>query len=172
MVSRAYGMPSDDPRLWVAAEAARLYLDHFRLLAPHGEPAAVKVPLTGDVLVLADVDAPAEPVQVTEQVWLADVEVGEASVSGRLLNRPVELDGAPGMQVDVPIDEVADWIVGIGGRATGGFSVQVVRASLGRWARRRHDRAWGLRFPRPDQVCTYAGPEGEMVVPLPRPDAR
>ncbi|GAA4693093.1 DUF2314 domain-containing protein [Nocardioides nanhaiensis] len=164
---RLVELPADDPWLSLVSRAAR---DHLDLLGqPSGartrQQAAVKVPLsTGE-----------GPGTSTEHVWLGEVELGEDVVRGVLLNRPVEPAGRgvdPGSRLVVPRARVEDWILGLDGVAVGGFTVQLSRLHLGRLARRRHDRAWGLVFPPPGLVRLRPGDEAGALVDLPLPGAR
>lgn len=164
---RLVQLPAGDPWLSVVSRAAR---DHLDLVGqPPGartrQQAAVKVPLaTGE-----------GPDTTTEHVWLGEVELGEDAVQGVLLNHPVEPAGrgvGPGSRLVVPRACVEDWIQGLDGVAVGGFTVQLSRLHLGRLARRRHDRAWGLVFPPPGLVRLRPGNGANALVDLPLPGDR
>lgn len=161
MTDRAHQLPAEDPWLAAASVAARTHLHLVaQPLVDAPRPAAVKIAVHGE--------GTAGP--VTEHVWLGEVAWGEDTVDGVVLNRPIELRAVqPGDPLRVERAAVEDWILGAGGVALGGFTVQVVRSGLGLLARRRHDRAWGLRFPPPHQVRLRPGDEADALVDLPLP---
>ena len=161
MTHRAHLLPAEDPWLAAASAAARA---HLHLLA---QP-LVDTPTTAAVKIAVHGEGTAGP--VTEHVWLGEVALEDHAVHGVLLNRPVELRAVrPGARLRAEPAAVEDWILGVGGVALGGFTVQVVRSGLGRLARGRHDRAWGLRFPPPHRVRLRPGDRADALVDLPLP---
>ncbi|WP_345464629.1 DUF2314 domain-containing protein [Nocardioides marinquilinus] len=143
-------MPHDDPAIEVASRRARETFGYFwrevwwerRRIVGGLDLAAVKAAFVeGDAV---------------EHLWVVDVDFDGLTVTGTVVNEPLDLTGVrPGDRVDVELDEVEDWLFAVDGLAHGGFTIAAIRAGLGRLARRRHDRAWGLRFP--DEVLLVHG---------------
>ena len=48
--------------------------------------------------------------------------------------------------------EISDWMYAISGEVTGAYTVNLLRARMGRDERARHDAAWGLEFGDPRQA--------------------
>jgi uncharacterized protein YegJ (DUF2314 family) len=97
-----------------------------------------------------------------EHPWLGELDFDGRTISGVLLNDPTSGSGfAVGDRREVGLDQVEDWLYATFGQAYGGHTVQVLRGRMGRLARWRHDRAWGLDFPAPDEVRLAPADDGE-----------
>lgn len=101
-----------------------------------------------------DPDAP-----TVEQMWLGDIEFDGQSVHGVLLNSPNWIRSVrEGDHVEVPLDDITDWMYAVGDEVCGGFTVQALRGEMSPEERQGHDEAWGLEFPDPQTVKLV--PEG------------
>jgi uncharacterized protein YegJ (DUF2314 family) len=88
-----------------------------------------------------------------EHMWIEDIGFDGDSISGALLNSPNWLVSVTqGDQVSVPFSHLTDWMMTVDGRAYGGFTVNHMRARMGRKEREQHDQAWGLDFGDPAEV--------------------
>jgi len=88
-----------------------------------------------------------------EHMWIDEVEFDGQTISGVLLNEPNWLKSVKaGDPVRIAARELSDWMYVIGSEVYGAYTVQVLRARMGRQERAEHDEAWGLEFGDPQQV--------------------
>lgn len=148
-MSKVYFADNNDPFLEVAIAAAReTFRDFwkeaamdFNRIIPALELAAVKTTFT---------DNPDDPDSPVEQMWLNEVYFDGKKVRGVLLNQPNWIQSvSEGDPVEFPLNRLTDWMYVINSKAYGAFTVQAMRANMGFFARRKHDKAWGLTFPKP-----------------------
>lgn len=151
---------ADDPEIEEANKKARQTFRYFwremcwerRRIVPALGMAAVKIRFDAPPGTV-DEDSPQ-----TEHMWVGDVDFDGQFITGTLLNEPNWLNHVhEGDPIKVPPKEVNDWMYTIFDDAYGGFTVQVMRARMGRAERKAHDQAWGLNF---------ADPAGVQLVPL------
>ena len=91
-----------------------------------------------------------------EQMWINELSFDGDVLVGTLVNEPNWLKSVKvGDSVEVPLEEVSDWMYVINDHAYGGFTVQAIRKTMSAAERRAHDAAWGLTFPNPDSVKLY-----------------
>lgn len=84
---------------------------------------------------------------IVEHMWIGDVDFDGAIVRGRLLNDPHRLQSVcQGQGVQVPFNQLTDWMYAQRSTAYGGFTVNTLRARMDEPERRNHDDAWGLQF--------------------------
>lgn len=143
----------EDPEMQRAYQAAQTSFRYFwrelswerRRIVPALDMAMVKLPFT---------DGPrADGNAEFEQMWIEDVGFDGDSISGTLLNSPNWLTSVTkGEHVSVPFSSLTDWMMTADGHAYGGFTVNLMRARMGRRERAQHDQAWGLDFGDPAKV--------------------
>ena len=86
-------------------------------------------------------------------MWIGEVDFDGETISGVLMNAPNYLTSVKqGDAVRVPFAILSDWMMTADRRAYGGFTVQLLRAGMGRPERKQHDEAWGLDFGEPTDV--------------------
>ncbi|RQO65201.1 hypothetical protein DBR43_30580 [Pedobacter sp. KBW06] len=111
----------------------------FRRIVPALDLACVKVAFLEHV---SDQSAP-----IVEHMWINDVQFDGYVISGTLANDPNELSNVKnGDFVEVPLNQISDWLFTSGGKTYGGFTIQVIRADMDEQERIGHDQAWGLDF--------------------------
>lgn len=127
----------------------------YRRIIPALELAGVKVPFS---------DPGHEKVEV---MWVEQVMFDGRRVQGALLNEPNTLSSVKaGDPVDVPLDQIADWMYVLKGQVYGAWTVQLIRWRMSVSDRREHDEAWGLEFPEPETV--RLSPWGDDEHPMSR----
>lgn len=85
--------------------------------------------------------------EITENMWVNDVNFDGEIVSGVLVNEPNDVKNVKnGDFIQVPLSQITDWIFVINGKSYGGFSVQNIRANMSKEERAEHDKAWGIDF--------------------------
>lgn len=90
---------------------------------------------------------------IVEYMWLDDISFDGIHVKGSLINRPEQLTNIKeGDIVEIPLSQISDWLFAIHKRTYGGFTIQVLRAGMGKKERKEHDKAWGLDFGDPDKI--------------------
>lgn len=111
----------------------------FRRIVPALDLACVKVAFMENVLY--------QTAPIVEHMWINDVEFDGYVISGTLANDPNELSNVKnGDFVEVPLNQISDWLFTSGGKTYGGFTIQVLRAGMDEEERIGHDQAWGLDF--------------------------
>ena len=109
---------SEDPGMTAAIAKAQSTLGTFKAAlaapAPGSERYAVKVGFPygkGD----------------REHIWVAEPKFNEASVTGRIMNEPVDVpDLKFGQVVTAPVKDVSDWMYVEGGVMRGGYTMRVL----------------------------------------------
>lgn len=144
---------SHDPSMQQAVEAAQQTFKYFwrelswerQRIIPGLDMAMIKAPFTDG----PRTDGNAEH----EQMWVGDVNFDGITLSGTLLNAPHWLTSVhEGDEVNIPFSDMTDWLFSHDGVAYGGFTVNVIRASMNAHERKEHDTAWGLDFGKPSEV--------------------
>ncbi|MES3021239.1 MAG: DUF2314 domain-containing protein [Pseudomonadota bacterium] len=88
-----------------------------------------------------------------EHMWVGELEFDGETLSGQLINAPNWLSSVQeGDLVQLPFSHLSDWMMASGGRAYGGFTVNLIRSKMGRAERKQHDDAWSLDFGDPAVV--------------------
>lgn len=91
---------------------------------------------------------------IVEHLWIGEADFDGVTVRGRLLNDPKHAQSVRrGVGVQVPFDQITDWMYAIDGRAYGGFSVNLLRSRMSDENRAAHDASWGLEFSEPYDVA-------------------
>lgn len=84
---------------------------------------------------------------VVEHMWMNEIDFNGDTISGVLINDPNELTNVKnGDFVEIPLNQVSDWLFSNQGNTYGGFTIQLVRSTMGEQERNEHDEAWGLNF--------------------------
>ncbi len=155
MTEAVFMFDGEDPQMRQAYENAQLSFKYFwrelswerQRIIPGLELAAIKMPFT---------DGPrTDGNPAYEQMWCDDVNFDGETLSGKLLNAPNWLQSVKaGDSVRVPFAHLTDWMMAASGAAYGGFTVNLMRATMSAGERRAHDQAWGLDFGDPNHVRT------------------
>jgi uncharacterized protein YegJ (DUF2314 family) len=96
-----------------------------------------------------------------EHMWISEVFFDGRIVTGVLVNSPEWLRSVKrGEVVELPLEEISDWMYAIRGRVYGAFTVNVLRASMDPQSRAEHDDAWGLDFGDPASVQLVPSGDG------------
>jgi uncharacterized protein YegJ (DUF2314 family) len=88
-----------------------------------------------------------------EQMWIGDFDFDGINIAGSLLNSPNWLTSVKqGDSITMPFSKSTDWMMTSGGKAYGGFTVNLMRSRMGGRERKEHDEAWGLDFGDPNEI--------------------
>ncbi len=155
-MAQVFFASDSDPKMQAAYEKARATFRYFwremawerRRIVPALDMAVVKVPFQDPPGTKYDSKVPE-----AEQMWLSDVDFDGKAITGTLINSPNWLKSiSEGDEARVPLKGITDWMYAIGGRAYGGFTVNAMRAAMGRSECAKHDAAWGLDFGDPNSI--------------------
>lgn len=155
-MAQVFFVSDDNPKMQAAYEQARATFRYFwremawerRRIVPALDMAVVKVPFRDPAGTKYETEVPD-----AEQMWLSDIDFDGKEIHGTLINSPNWLKSiAEGDAASVPINGITDWMYAIGGRVFGGFTVNAMRADMGRAERAKHDAAWGLDFGDPSNI--------------------
>lgn len=104
---------------------------------------------------------------ITEHMWMNDINFDGDNISGYLINEPNDLTSIKGGDhFEIPLNEISDWLFAITPtkpkakgllklfssseevipKAYGGFTIQKMRADMSEAERYDHDEAWQLDF--------------------------
>lgn len=138
---------ADNPQMIAAFHKAQETFKYFwrelsweqHRIIPSLDLACVKVAFLEQV--------PHQESPIVEHMWINDVEFDGYNVSGVLVNDPLELSNVSnGDFVEVPLNQISDWLFTTAGKTYGGFTIQALRAEMEPLERKEHDQAWGLDF--------------------------
>jgi len=148
-----------DPAMVHASEEAQRTFRYFwrelhwerRRIVPGLDMAMVKLPFT---------DGPRTDGRPDyEHMWVDDLDFDGETLSGVLINQPNWLTSVKqGDFIQMPFSHLGDWMMSVGGRAYGGFTVNLMRAGMDSQERKEHDEAWGLDFGDPANVQVELSP--------------
>jgi uncharacterized protein len=160
--SKVFMFDNDDPAMQAVYEKARATFRYFwrevawerRRIVPGLDLACVKAPFSdGERHVSAGNPE-------VEHIWLDEVDFDGRFVSGVLLNAPNWLKTVKaGDSARIPLGEINDWMYAISGEVYGAFTVNLIRAQMGRRERKEHDEAWGLNFGDPHTIRIVPEPK-------------
>lgn len=109
----------------------------YRRIIPGLDVACVKLAFTQEV----------DNETIVEHMWINNINFDGEKIYGILVNDPNELTNVSnGDEVEIPINQISDWLFAIGGRAYGAFTIQAMRSDMSEDERNSHDEAWGLDF--------------------------
>src|SRR5687768_4780665 len=143
--------PGDDPAMEQASAKARETFRFFwremawerRRIIPACDMSAVKAAFADPPEVRARNPGGLE----VEHMWISEVDFDGQQIYGTLLNSPDSLQSfQEGDQVEIPMQQLSDWMYVVSGEVCGGFTVDLMRSRMGKAERAQHDQAWGLDF--------------------------
>ncbi|KRD12630.1 hypothetical protein ASE21_01620 [Flavobacterium sp. Root901] len=109
----------------------------YRRIIPGLDVACVKVAFTQDI----------NGETVVEHMWINDVNFDGDTIYGVLVNQPNDLTNVNnGDEVQIPVNQISDWLFAIDGKTYGGYTIQAMRSEMSNDERKDHDEAWGLDF--------------------------
>jgi len=153
MANEVFFAQNDDPQMILAYKKAQDTFKYFwrelywerRRIVPALDVAYVKVAFAQDT---KNDDSP-----IIEHMWIEDINFDGNKVTGTLINKPNRLTNvAQGNNVEIPLNQISDWLFAINRKTYGGFTIQVLRSEMTARAREEHDNAWGLNFGDYDEV--------------------
>lgn len=154
--SQVFFFDSGDPAMQQAYEQARANFRYFwreqawerRRIVPALDLACVKAPFS-DSNQAGSAPGKAE----VEEMWVSEIDFDGEIVSGVLLNTPNWLKTVQaGDSVQIPLNQISDWMYAIQGNVYGAYTVNLMRSRMTPPERREHDRAWGLKFGDPSSI--------------------
>ncbi|AXB59126.1 DUF2314 domain-containing protein [Flavobacterium fluviale] len=109
----------------------------YRRIVPGLDVACVKLAFTQEI----------DNETVVEHMWINDVNFDGENIYGVLVNDPDELTNVNnGDEVQIPVNQISDWLFAIDGKTYGAFTIQAMRSEMSEEERAAHDEAWGLDF--------------------------
>ncbi|UUW08864.1 DUF2314 domain-containing protein [Flavobacterium plurextorum] len=109
----------------------------YRRIIPGLDVACVKLAFTQEI----DDDI------LVEHMWINDINFDGDTIYGTLVNQPDELTNVNnGDEVQIPVNQISDWLFAIEGKTYGAFTIHVMRSEMSEDERKEHDKAWGLEF--------------------------
>ncbi len=152
--SQVFFFDNEDPQMQHAFVQARETFGFFwrelawemRRIVPALELACVKAPFF-------DETSGEEGQPEAEQMWISDVNFDGNIITGTLINSPNWVKSVEeGDTVQVPRNEISDWMYAINGRVFGAFTVNLMRKGMPPEEMAQHDEAWGMQFGDPNQI--------------------
>lgn len=153
MAEKVFPANSEDPIMAAAFEKARQTFKYFwrelswdyRRIVPALGRTCVKVAFTQKVK--------GEKAPLVEYMWINQIDFDGEKITGVLINEPNKLTNVhEDDEVEITLNEVCDWMFEVNKKAHGGFTVQTIRARLNTKERAAHDKAWGLKFGRLNEI--------------------
>ncbi len=90
---------------------------------------------------------------IVEHMWIDEIHFDGENITGLLLNEPNELTNIEeDAKVNVPLQQISDWLFVSEDKTYGGFTIQAMRAEMNTKEREAHDNAWGLNFGNYDDI--------------------
>lgn len=109
----------------------------YRRIVPALDVACVKLAFTQEI----------EDETIVEHMWINDINFDGEKIYGILVNDPNELTNVEnGDEVEIPINQISDWLFASQGKTYGGFTIQAMRSEMSETERAEHDNAWGMDF--------------------------
>lgn len=109
----------------------------YRRIVPGLDVACVKLAFTQEI----------DNETVVEHMWINDINFDGEKIYGILVNDPNELTNVEnGDEVEIPINQISDWLFASQGKTYGGFTIQAMRSEMSETERAEHDEAWGMDF--------------------------
>lgn len=166
--SPVFYMDSEDAAMQAVVSQAQSTFQFFwreaywekRRIVPALVVSSVKAPFSDEEMTMTS-DAP------VEHMWVTDIEFDGETIYGNLNSDPNDVTSVKaGDAVQLPIAGISDWLYGLGGKAYGGFTINLMRSQMSADEREVHDNAWGLDFGSPDSVelSEYEGEHPVSVV--------
>ncbi|MEZ0131787.1 YegJ family protein, partial [Flavobacterium sp. LBUM151] len=77
---------------------------------------------------------------IVEHMWINDINFDGEKIYGILVNDPDELTNVQnGDEVEIPINQISDWLFASQGKTYGGFTIQAMRSEMSETERAEHD---------------------------------
>lgn len=109
----------------------------YRRIIPALDVACVKLAFTQDI----------EGETIVEHMWINEINFDGEKIKGILVNDPNDLTNVSnGDYVEIPINQISDWLFATQDKTYGGFTIQAMRSEMTETERQEHDDAWGLDF--------------------------
>ena len=156
--SPVYYAENHDPAMHRAIQTARHTFKYFwreivwdeRRIVPALDLATAKIQFSQNI----------NGEEVSEHMWATDLFFDGTTLYGELLNDPEHLANLhAGDQITATLNQLNDWLFVCDGVAHGGFTIQALRAQMGKAERQEHDAAWGIDFGDPEQIWLVRGQE-------------
>lgn len=137
----------ESPKMTAAFETAQKTFKYFwremsweyRRIVPALELACVKVAFSQETDLHDEL--------IIEHMWMNDIAFDGDNIKGNLINTPNELTNINnGDIVEVPLNQISDWLFSTRGKTYGGFTIQAMRSEMSSKEKKEHDKAWGLDF--------------------------
>jgi len=111
----------------------------YRRIVPALDLACVKIAFTQQI---KEKETPK-----TEHMWINEINFDGYLIKGILINDPYELTNIKnGDHVEIPSNQISDWLFATQGKTYGGFTIQAMRSEMNTDELNEHDNAWGLNF--------------------------
>ena len=146
--------PARDPEMEAASQRAReSFRYYWREMT--WEYRRFVTGLSASAIKVAFVDPPNELGESSppEHLWLNNVQFDGVSLTATLMNAPSWVRSVEqGQRVQVPFQQLGDWMYAYSHRCYGAFTVNVIRSRMEASERVNHDKAWGFDFGDPHDV--------------------
>ena len=121
---------SDDPKMVAAIDKARGSFDQFQTAFEKQQPGQD----------FFSVKLLVEDGEHQEHVWTTPVRIEAGKYYGPLDNEPYQIKKyALGDEINIPVDQISDWMYVDDGKLVGGYTLRVVRDSLTEEQRKEFD---------------------------------
>lgn len=109
----------------------------YRRIIPALDVACVKLAFTQEI----------DDETIVEHMWINEINFDGEKIKGILVNDPNDLTNVSnGDYVEIPINQISDWLFATQDKTYGGFTIQAMRSEMTETERQEHDDAWGLDF--------------------------
>lgn len=143
--NKTFFADGEDPKMIAAYQKAQETFKYFwrelswenRRIIPALEVACVKLAFTQEI----------DGETIVEHMWINDIGFDGEKIYGVLVNDPNDLTNVQnGDEVEIPINQISDWLFATDGKTYGGFTIQAMRSEMSEEERKEHDEAWGMDF--------------------------
>ena len=136
--SSVYMVSNEDPEMNAAMTEARETVQELVEQLPELQSAGAQV----------SIKVPVSEGDNVEHIWLANLRHENGMIHGNLANAPAALPSwSYGDPVEVPLENISDWMVVLEGQLYGGYTLFAMRDRMQGDQRRRFEAAVGLDFP-------------------------
>ena len=145
--NKVFFASDEDPKMIRAFQKAQQTFKYFwrelsweySRIVPALDVAYVKVAFSQEV---EDSEEP-----MIEHMWISEIDFDGENIRGVLINDPNRLTNVQnGDNIEIPLEQLSDWLFATREKTYGGFTIQVMRAEMTKRDRAGHDEAWGLDF--------------------------